>query len=607
MALSGKEDLSVKLFLQVMPSSGRAESCSAPLSLRTALLCIMCVSVVALFAFGLQVQQGAVRQIPALQSRFTQSAYTTESVARLFSGTGPERTNAASSRGAGHAKASHGTATTADNDEEDIFDFVEKTLQRIRDAKKKEAMALASQQEKERGQLTGQKGGAAHAAVDKAENAFGEAFDNSIVVGPHHDDATHANATKERSHVPGSHRGRDGSGNEKSENPLQFHVQPPPGATGMNKNPEAGLQQQNSLKNGTHLDGNGSVVTEPPPYKWPYQKESEEAENISDSAWDHYDNVLTERIYKRNGTFHIPETVPFRCMDQRAWTAQCYKTCVSGTGRVPRLVHFLQVGDNMKFLHWLAVMSAIRFIRPDLVMVHYLGEQTTCWSRRIRAHPLVVFKELTNELIPTALNGANISNLAHRADFLRLTMLWQYGGVYMDFDALITKSFDPLMNQEAVVSYQITQELGNGLMVTRPRSCFICGYAKRACHNFDGRWTTHSVVTLTRMLKFERHIFPNVMILKASEGFFPFCYTPEYLDRLFNWDVEQAKFDLTKVFALHLYNKMSAHYSAKISYDWIVMQRSAVALNAQKILPYGFNREHMDDLKCLTVPLVFPL
>ena len=339
---------------------------------------------------------------------------------------------------------------------------------------------------------------------------------------------------------------------------------------------------------------------------WPYRNESEAAEPLSDSAWDRYDRALRQRVFKRNGTFHIPETVPFRCMSGRAWTSQCYKSCVSGHGRVPRIVHLLQIGDNMKFLHWLAVMSAIKFIRADLVMVHVGGPQTTCWAERIQAHPLVVFRQLSDLLIPTELNGVKISELAHRADFLRLTMLWQYGGVYMDFDALITKSFDPLMNQEAVVSYQITQELGNGLMVTRPRSCFICGYAKRACHNFDGKWTSHSVTTLTTMMKFERHLFPGVKVLTFREGFFPFCYTPSYLDRLFNWDIEQAQFTLDQVYALHLYSRMSAEYSKKISYDWIVMQRSAVALDAQRILPYGFRREHMDELKCLPVPLVLP-
>ena len=209
----------------------------------------------------------------------------------------------------------------------------------------------------------------------------------------------------------------------------------------------------------------------------------------------------------------------------------------------------------MRFMHWLAVMSAIQFIRPALVMmVHYLGGQTTCWSRRIRAHPLVVFKELTADLIPTRVNGVVISELTLRSDFLRMNLLWQYGGVYMDFDAIITKSFHPLMRWEAVVSYQVDKEVGSGLIVSRSRSCFICGFARHACKNFNGGWiTTHSVEALTQMVMTERYLFPRIKVLKYPEGFFPFSYRPSFLDQLFKKPAKQVGFNETRVYALHLF------------------------------------------------------
>ena len=278
----------------------------------------------------------------------------------------------------------------------------------------------------------------------------------------------------------------------------------------------------------------------------------------------------------------------FRCKDKRAWTTKCNKTCVTGSGDVPRLVHFIQIGDSMRFMHWLAVMSAIQFIRPDLVMVHYLGGRTTCWSRRIRAHPLVVFKELTADLIPTRVNGVVISKPAHRSDFLRMNLLWQYGGVYMDSDAIITKSFHPLMRWEAVVSYQVGKYVGSGLIVSRSRSCFICSFARHACNNFNGGWITHSVWALTQMVMTERHLFPRIKVLKYPEGFFPFSYTPSFLDQLFKKPAKQVRFNTSQVYTLHLYNKISSSHTKAITYDWIQNQSSPVALALQHILPFIF-------------------
>ncbi|XP_065190192.1 uncharacterized protein LOC135821058 [Sycon ciliatum] len=551
----------IRLLFRILPSAERGF-----LSLHSLLLCILGVSLVTLLLLAALVQ-------PAQRKAKLEA----NSLSEL--------------------RAAQRKLELTGSDGDDIFEFVEKTLNRIRKAKQQE---LADRQDAE------------VAATDEPPTALspdGLGVEHRLVVMPDAEslraglsldnstDATAGNRTlnpglEKISSIRASDLG--GADNRKGRDPAA-----PAAAAG------------GGSGGGVGVGGNGeSTVASPvgtrPPFLWPYQEESELAQNFTDAEWDHFDMAMQQRVYKLNRTYFVPDTVPFRCLDSRAWTRNCYKTCASGKGRVPRLVHFMQVGDNMKFLHWLSVMSAIRFIRPDLVIVHYMGRQTTCWARRIKAHPLVVFQPMSTSLVPHALNHANISELAHQADFLRLTLLWQYGGIYMDFDALITKSFDPLMFQEAVVSYQISQEMGNGLMVSRPRSCFICGYARRACHNFDGRWTTHSVWTLTRMVRFEEHIFPEVKVLKAADGFFPFCYTPEYLDRLFNYDVEQIGFSPTQVFALHLYNKMSEHFSEKISYDWIVMQRSPVAVVSKRILPYGFQREHMDEGRCLPVPLVVP-
>ena len=96
---------------------------------------------------------------------------------------------------------------------------------------------------------------------------------------------------------------------------------------------------------GSDIQSSVSTVPAPLKNKGPQQKRGKvkEAESISDGAWNCYDDALRQRIYRQNGTFHIPQTVAFRCKDKRAWTTKCNKTCVTGSGDVPRLnlVHFI--------------------------------------------------------------------------------------------------------------------------------------------------------------------------------------------------------------------------------------------------------------------------
>ena len=217
--------------------------------------------------------------------------------------------------------------------------------------------------------------------------------------------------------------------------------------------------------------------------------------------------------------------MPFRCAGESSWLENCSSVCSSGEGRVARLVHFVQVGGKFGFLQWVAVMSAIKFIQPQRVFIFTTTNLTGCWASRLVSHPLVEVQHLSSDVIPRSINGTNITEAAHKADFLRLSVLWQFGGIYMDTDAIATRSFHPFFNKEAVLAQQKSGAVGNGLIVTRQKSCFICSFAKTACSEFDGSWSRHSVMTLYRMLsenstraKIE---FPFVVVLPHASGFFP--------------------------------------------------------------------------------------
>ncbi|XP_065190975.1 uncharacterized protein LOC135821930 [Sycon ciliatum] len=298
----------------------------------------------------------------------------------------------------------------------------------------------------------------------------------------------------------------------------------------------------------------------------------------------------------------------FQCTgDASSWPKVCDQTCSSGRGEIPSLVHMTQLGDNMEFHHWLSVMSAIRFMRPVEVLIHHIGPQTTCWARRIRAHPLVRFVAVAEGAIPSRLNGVKVEEPAHKSNFLRLAVLWQYGGVYMDLGTIATKSFTGLMFNEGVPCRQVDGRVAKCILLWRARSCLVCEYAKRTCRLFDGRWVTHSVASLTDVLlgydddEEQSLSYPDFAIRGYGKGFTPLSWEQEQLKSIFSYDAVDSDFDPSDVYASHL------SYTQRLTLDSVKSGKTPSALVAQQVLPEGFSERHFDETRCPDVPLVTPL
>ena len=65
--------------------------------------------------------------------------------------------------------------------------------------------------------------------------------------------------------------------------------------------------------------------------------------------------------------------------------------------------------------------------------------------------PLVTVVPFSRDDVPRILNGAAVEKPAHVADFRRLQVLMQYGGIYLDTDHIPLRSFDDLRRCGAVV------------------------------------------------------------------------------------------------------------------------------------------------------------
>ena len=289
------------------------------------------------------------------------------------------------------------------------------------------------------------------------------------------------------------------------------------------------------------------------------------------------------------------------------WLKSCENNCVqTSTTPIPKHVHFVSLNHPFSFMEWLAVVSARNKIKPDKITVYTDGLQDSCWWRRALPY-------IDHQIIHT-LPGANVLNrvgirlVEHKSDFLRLSILYHSGGIYIDSDILSLNSFDPLLKHQMVLSEQCGSEVNVALMMSQKHSCVLCRFAHLSCKNFNGGWVTHSVGALSSFVKSLDKERDDVAILPWKSGFHPMCYNAKGLDELYTKDFDSISgYNKTRIYSVHLYHSRFESQQlirTKVHiFDWIQTSKSLVALTIRESLPPGFSQQHLHESQCTDIQL----
>lgn len=188
---------------------------------------------------------------------------------------------------------------------------------------------------------------------------------------------------------------------------------------------------------------------------------------------------------------------------------------------IPRLVHYvygLRTGTpDFDFFQYLSVKSAYENIKPDAIWLWVHNEPAGEWWDKAKA--LVTLKHVD---AVDSVYGTPISHFAHRADVLRLKVLHDYGGIYLDLDVLALKSFDDLLVDESFVMGQEGEGgnigLCNAVIISQPRAPFLRRWME-SYTNFDGIvWAWHSVAVPGHLSA----VYPDeITVLNHTAFFWP--------------------------------------------------------------------------------------
>lgn len=180
------------------------------------------------------------------------------------------------------------------------------------------------------------------------------------------------------------------------------------------------------------------------------------------------------------------------------------------------LIYGLKQNESFHYFHWALIERMISTIRPDRILFHCTYKPQGYYWEKTKKKVQVV------KVPPFEYYGiAYLRHFAHKADVIRLLALYEMGGLYLDIDTLVFKSFDDLLPPDRLI-------LGLERLPGSVEPAGLCNAVILAPRNHDGirdwlrsymyfrgkprrHWEEHSVTLPLSLLKGR----PDVKVLDS--------------------------------------------------------------------------------------------
>ena len=287
-------------------------------------------------------------------------------------------------------------------------------------------------------------------------------------------------------------------------------------------------------------------------------------------------------------------TTMFRKSIRYRWTCLCFLVFISismmfsskkcprhfsinesmiGTYDIPNVVHFItgqgdaseslldrhgprlasrrmeRASSEFQLINYLVLLSARQHLQPDQLFLHYSIEPTGYWWSKVKDDRQL---NLTLHRIPpiTSIYEHSVYHHAHRTDIARLEILDRYGGIYLDLDVLVLRSFSHLIanpsHVEAIFAWENEEfhALSNAVILAPIYSKFL-RRLHQSYQSFNSScWACHSILLagqLARIYSTEVHILPSYTFFRPSWS---------HIEELYVYN----QYDFHENYACHLWN-----------------------------------------------------
>lgn len=175
---------------------------------------------------------------------------------------------------------------------------------------------------------------------------------------------------------------------------------------------------------------------------------------------------------------------------------------------IPKIIHYSWFSDDPIPEDIQRMMASWKKILPDYELRLWDG------------------KALAELDLPFAHEAASVKKWAFASDQLRIYVVYTFGGIWLDTDVEVFKSFDPFLKHRMFIGYEdgTCQHFGlpNQLLLQLSSHCFGAEaghpFLKRCLDYYEGRhFITGSDMTLPIELWQDHRVLPDIQALLARE------------------------------------------------------------------------------------------
>jgi hypothetical protein len=273
--------------------------------------------------------------------------------------------------------------------------------------------------------------------------------------------------------------------------------------------------------------------------------------------------------------------------------------------KIPNNFFYYWSGDDFQFVNYLSLLSLVQTTDAQTCEVYYENapKQSAAWARmrcekNVRLRKLD-FKKLIDACGLDPRDFSHIAQKAHavnRSDLFRYLILFSRGGVYLDFDTIISRDLAPLLATRSFAGFQPHRKgnfVNGSVMGAQKKSPVIAACLDRvsllAKQRIPLGWVTTGPELLTRLL-YRAHLptskrYDGALTRDAASGYtlYPSGYFYHYPWRRWRTIFRKSRLPRTS-FVVHFWRKMSKDFTRKVDESFVRTSDSLYAMIARRYL-----------------------
>ncbi|MFM2275386.1 MAG: hypothetical protein RL211_1258 [Pseudomonadota bacterium] len=267
---------------------------------------------------------------------------------------------------------------------------------------------------------------------------------------------------------------------------------------------------------------------------------------------------------------------------------------------IPNVFHFVfglrKQTEPFHLMYYLCLASCIEVNQPEAVHFHYDHEPWGEWWERIKSKLVLRRIDPERSIVEYHYSNPQLNQFryAHLADFARLRILLDEGGIYADIDTLFLR---PIPTQWRARRFILGQEksphpavhggsLCNAWIACRPNDEFCRRWLDEMSKAFDGSWSNHSTLLPYRLWR--QH--PQLLNVEPESAFYALDWSPRGINNLFVRGVDLP----ANAYSLHLWSHLwfardrtdfSLFHGGMLTVDYVRFAETTYARLARQFLP----------------------